>query len=123
MESSCSGYDSSFTQCWKQTIPSVGHPALLYLFLIVLVISYLLVAFPSCSNMRSLVALCLIASALAGSVDWASLQTREHHSSAIEAVKVRPLDPSTKNIWLEKYLRGRSSQKSQFTKMGQNNTY
>ncbi len=38
--------------------------------------------------MRSLVALCLVASAVAGSVEWASLETRDHHIEAVKAVKV-----------------------------------
>lgn len=38
--------------------------------------------------MRTIVALCLVASALAGSVDWSSLETRDHHISAVKSVKV-----------------------------------
>ena len=38
--------------------------------------------------MHLIVALCLVASAVAGSVDWSSLETRAHHVAAVEAAKV-----------------------------------
>ena len=37
--------------------------------------------------MRTIVALCLVASALANSVDWSSLESRDHHIQAVKSVK------------------------------------
>lgn len=42
--------------------------------------------------MRSLVALCLVASAIAGSVEWTALESRDHHIEALKAVKENPRD-------------------------------
>lgn len=38
-------------------------------------------------KMRTIVALCLVASALANSVDWSSLESRDHHIQAVKSVK------------------------------------
>ena len=37
--------------------------------------------------MRTIVALCLVAAALANPVDWSNLETRDHHIEAVKSVK------------------------------------
>ena len=46
--------------------------------------------------MRAIVALCLVATALASSVDWSSLESRDHHIEAVKSVKVSHFPGSQK---------------------------